>query len=360
MKLIAQLLVVGFLAGCGVGTDGTAQLEAVSSGAVGQALNAGHGHGHGHAAFKVKNVDFYVDLPGIGNHLKVATRVYEPHNGKARSVVQLALHGATYDGRYWEIPEINGVSYSYAEDMASRGYIVVVMDQLGAGQSDKPDGDLFGLAEAGSALYQVGEQIRQHIGKHRALVYVGHSNGSVTSLWSQGIYGGADAVITTGWVHGYRGLPVDPNDPVFQQALSTPYIHLPGEARQGLFYFPPQTDPDLIAYDNANLNNAMPRHQFLDLIGVHADITNLGPGGMTTLTKTQLITVPVLVQAGNQDFAIAPASTVNDPPTEAGFFPSSPSVTVQSLDQMGHSFNGHFTHDESWDAIDAWLTATFP
>ena len=149
-------------------------------------------------------------------------------------------------------------------------------------------------------------------------------------------------------------------DPALGPVLAQPYIDMPGFLRAGLFYYQPQTDPDVIAYDNANLANTMPRKQFLDLLGVHADITQRGPGGMTTSTRTQEITVPVLVQAGMQDLAIAPASTVDNPPTEAGFFPNSPSVTVQKLDGIGHGFNGHYTHAESWDGIDAWLQATFP
>jgi hypothetical protein len=67
----------------------------------------------------------------------------------------------------------------------------------------------------------------------------------------------------------------------------------------------------------------------------------------------------VLVQAGEEDFAIAPASVLDDPPTEQGFYPSAPSVEVQALPEIGHAYNGHLTRAESWDGIDAWLQHTF-
>lgn len=355
LGLFIALGCIALVGGCGPAPD-AAGVEAAQEApaTASEALTA-----HGRPGFSVFRVPFFVHVNGLPGIWRVATRIYLPHGRVKHRAVQLLLHGATYDGRYWEIPKINGASYSYAADMASRGYEVVVMDQLGAGDSGKPPGDAFGLPQAAQALREVGAQVRLLSGPHHALVYVGHSNGSVTALYSQGTYGGADGVVTTGWVHGYRPLPVDPTDPVFQEALAHPYIALPGEARTGLFYYAPEVDPDVIAYDNAHLNGTMPRQQFLDLLAVHADITARGPGGMTEATRSQQVRVPVLVQAGEEDFAIAPASTVDQPPTEEGFFPNAPSVDVQVLPNIGHAVNGHFTRAESWDGIDGWLQSRF-
>jgi pimeloyl-ACP methyl ester carboxylesterase len=242
--------------------------------------------------------------------------------------------------------------------MAQRGYVVLAIDQLGAGASSKPDGDFFSLDEAASALHQVARYIRTAApGGCTKLAYVGHSNGSVTSIYAQATYGDADGLVTTGWVHGFRDLPLDPTNPDVQAAVATPYINLHGPIRSGLMYYAPGTasDPAMVAYDDANLVTRMPRHQFFDLIGVHADITALGPGGMTTLTRSQGVKVPVMVQAGDHDDHIAPASAALAAPTEQAFYSSAPDFELQVLTNIGHCVNLHYDHEQSWDGIDDWI-----
>lgn len=310
---------------------------------------------------QVRRVVFPVTLSDGNTYDLVAYTYARPGQWHSR-IVQILVHGATYDHRYWDVPDIGGVRYSYAREMAERGYVVVAIDQLGAGESDHPDGDFFGLEQAADALHQVAASLRTNRNPlhHRftKIAYVGHSNGSITSIYAQATYGDADAVVSTGWVHGFRELPVDPSDPLLADVLASPYIVMPGPVRTALFYFPPTSDPAVADYDNAVLSTAMPRRQFLDLLGIHADITSRGPGGMTTATLSQEVTVPVLVQAGDSDFAIAPASVVDDSPREEEFFPNAPSVEVQVLEATGHAFNTHFTNVASWNGIDAWLTAT--
>ncbi|HWL87302.1 MAG TPA: alpha/beta fold hydrolase, partial [Polyangiaceae bacterium] len=252
--------------------------------------------------------------------------------------------------------------YSYARDMARRGYVVLSIDQLGAGRSDKPGGDFFSLDDAARALHQVTEQVRafsphaRH-GLHPKIAYVGHSNGSVTSIYAQGTYGDADELVVTGWDHGFRPLPVDPSDPDIQAAISTPYIQFRGPKRDVLMYFLGATDPAMVPFDDAALTDSMPRHQFLDLIGIHADITNRGPGGMTPLTRSEFVKVPVLVLVGDHDDKIAPASAAFEPPGERAFYANSPDFTLQTLHEIGHCVNLHLTHRPAWDAIDTWLSA---
>lgn len=285
---------------------------------------------------------------------KVAGYVYASPHVRHRTI-QLLVHGATYNHSYWDAPDIHGNDYSYAREMARRGYVVVSIDQLGAGKSDKPDGDFFSLDEAASSLHQVAQQVRRWGGRHAKLAYVGHSNGSVTSIYAQGTYGDADLLVTTGWVHGFRGLPVDPTDPDIQAAVATPYIDFRGPKRDVLMYFTPKADPSMIAYDDAQLTDSMPRRQFFDLIGVHGEITALGPGGMTMQTRSQQVRVPTLVQVGERDDLIAPPTA--GPPDEAAFYPNVRDFTKVVLPQIGHCVNLHRNHDESWDGIDRWLSA---
>lgn len=311
------------------------------------------GPSHGDRGVTVESIRFRVTLSDAHTY-RIAGYVYAPRHPRHRTV-QLLVHGATYNHLYWDAADIRHKRYSYAREMARRGYVVVAIDQLGAGNSDKPDGDFFSLADAASSLHQISGRIRAYGGHRAKLAYVGHSNGSVTSIYAQGTYGDADLLVTTGWVHGFRGLPVDPTDPAVQAAIATPYINLRGPLRNNIMYYTPKADPAMIAYDTAVLTDSMPRHQFLDLIGIHADITSLGPGGMTQATRSQLVRVPTLVQAGERDDYIAPANA--GPPNERAFYPLVQDFSFQTLPEMGHVDNLHVNHDESWDGIDAWLSA---
>lgn len=327
---------------------------------------AAHGGGHhddddhgencgsdGDRDISVQNIRFRVRLSDSHTY-RIAGYLYAPQHARHRTV-QLLVHGATYNHLYWDAAKINRERYSYAREMAHRGYVVVAIDQLGTGNSDKPDGDFFSLDEAASALHQISGQVRAYGGRHAKLAYVGHSNGSVTSIYAQGTYGDADLLVTTGWVHGFRGLPIDPTDPQVQQSIATPYIDLRGPLRNNIMYYTPKADPAMIAYDTSVLTDSMPRHQFLDLIGIHADITSRGPGGVTQATRSQLVRVPTLVQAGERDDYIAPANA--GPPSERTFYPLVHDFSFHALPQIGHVYNLHINHDESWDDIDAWLRA---
>src|SRR5262245_21605351 len=63
-----------------------------------------------------------------------------------RDVLQVLIHGGTYDHRYWNAPDVNGRSYSYAAYALDRGYSVLALDQLGVGSSSRPPGDEVNLA----------------------------------------------------------------------------------------------------------------------------------------------------------------------------------------------------------------------
>ncbi|MGH9898830.1 MAG: alpha/beta hydrolase [Pyrinomonadaceae bacterium] len=299
-----------------------------------------------------------------GNVYTVAGYLYIAPTNIRHRTLQLLVHGATYDHRYWDGPTINGIDYSYARNMARRGYVLFAIDQLGSGASSKPDGDFFNLAEAASALHQVAQGIRLIApGGCDKLAYVGHSNGSLTAISAQATYGDADGLVTTGWDHPFHPVPIDPNDPAIQEAFSHPYVDLGGPlqpVREGLFYFAPgsASDPAAIAFDSANLANTMPRAQFLDLLGITIDIASRGPGGMTALTKSQGVRVPVLVQVGDHD-VIAPSSAALAAPTERAFYPASPDFELQLLTNIGHGVNLHFAHEASWDGIDRWLQRVF-
>lgn len=293
----------------------------------------------------VKKVTFPVVLSD-GNTYSIAGRLYY-HRSYRNKTLQVAIHGLSYNHRYWDAPTVGGYPYSYARFMALMNYAVLAIDQLGSGESSRPAGDLVTLSEAGSGVHQVLTSLR---GKKNPLahafddiVLVGHSFGSITATYVQGAYGDADALVTTGMGHVPVPSPFDPA--AFAALLQQPYFTLPPEARAALFYNPLLSDPDVIARDNASLIDQIPRGFGIAFAAFQAD---------RSLDLVDQVTSPVLVQLGEVD-PIAPGSTAA---LEDDAWTSASSVTVQVLPAMGHDFNLHYHNVLSWLSIHGWLTKT--
>lgn len=285
-----------------------------------------------------------------GNTYRIAGYLY--HQGPPGDrILQVTVHGATHYHLYWDLPEINGIPYSYARYMAQHGYDVLAIDQLGTGASSQPDGDFVTLDETARALHQVLASLRtldnptHHRFKRVALV--GHSNGSLTSIYASGTYHDADALVTTAWEHTPHPLPFNPADIV--AVLTTPYIPATTFSEGfwiGAFYYLPSTDLALVDYEYSHLGPAVQaRAQFIDLFRVGLD---------TSLSRSTSVNVPVLVQGGDFD-ALQPSAFLSG---EATYYPNAPSVTLNFLTAVGHNVNGHRNHLQSWTQIDEWVAQT--
>ena len=285
-----------------------------------------------------------------GNTYQIAGYLY--HTGRlTSSAIQVAVHGATHYHLYWDNPPINGISYSYARYMAQRGWPVLAIDQLGTGASSQPDGDFVNLDQTANALHQVLASLRNADNpthhEFSRIALVGHSNGSLTSIYATGTYHDADALVTTAWEHVPHPLPFNPADII--SLLTTPYIPATAfskEFRTAIFYYVPTTDPDFIDFEQDHLGPAVQaRAQFIDLFTA---------GLNTSLSRSTGVTVPVLVQNGDFD-ALQPSAYMADEPS---FYPNAESVTLGYLTDIGHNVNGHRNHLQSWKGIDQWLRRT--
>ncbi len=295
--------------------------------------------------FRVKRMEFSVSLSD-GNSYTIAGFLY--YNGNFRNrPLQVLVHGGTYNHKYWDVPVVNDHSYSYARFMAEEGYALLAIDQLGTGESSKPDGDFVTLNETALSLHQVLAQMRSGDNPlgyaFQKIILVGHSFGSINSILVQGTYHDADALVVTALGHVPHELPI-PSELITALA-QFPYFTLPPEARSALFYNAAVADPDVIAYDNLNLADLLTRGQ---LFTTFAAVFNPAADHVGEVTG------PVLVQLGEHD-ALWPSSFAGG---EAAFWTSASSVTVESLPEVGHSFNTHLDNKRGWQLIDQWISST--
>lgn len=292
-----------------------------------------------------EEVVFPVTLSDGGSY-EIVGRYY--HRGSTTNrPLQVLVHGASYDHRYWDAGTINGENYSYAEYMVAQGYSVLAIDQLGAGESSTPFGYSLTLDETASGLHQVLSSLRTTSnpigGAFASIGLVGHSNGSVTAIREEATYHSADALVVTGWSHTYTPLALDPDFMV--SLLATPYLSrtaFPEFLRAAMFFNPAQTDPDMLAYDCSTLASTMSAGQWYDLL-----IALTYP----VYDGVSYVQGPVLVQLGEMD-PIAPAANAALEPL---YWLSAESVTVETLDDMGHDYNLHLNREDSWAGIANWL-----
>lgn len=295
-------------------------------------------------SIKVDRVSFPVTLSD-GNTYEVAGYLYYQGSFHNRTLL-LALHGANYNHKYWDVPEINGHEYSFARYMAGRKYAVLAIDQLGTGESSKPDGDLLTLDQTAGAIHQVVTQLRSDSNAvgyaFERVVTVGHSLGSINAVYEQGTYHDADAVVTTGMGHVPHEIPV-PAD-LIAALLQFEYIAVPLELRPLMFYYAPGADPEVIQYDLDQLADLLPRGQLT---------TGILPSFQFDAAAQRVGSVngPVLVQLGEFD-GLFPSSIAGG---EAAYFTGTSDVTVQPLAGVGHDFNTHFRNHEGWRLMDGWL-----
>ena len=274
------------------------------------------------------------------------------HGSYENRPLQVLVHGATYNHAYWDFAPVNGEGYSYARYMAARKYAVLAIDLPGAGESDKPSGPLLGLAETGSAVRQVVEAMRSGANPvgHRfsPITLVGHSAGSIAATYAQANWHPADALVVTASRHLVGDVLTLPVTQVILPLLiqlvnalaGVPYFALPSSDRTALFYYPPAADPDVIALDNATADQWTSGQLLTTFFAF------LNP----SIDQTGQVTGPVLIQLGTHD-VLFPAQL---PEIERALWTSTV-PDIQVLTDIGHNFNLHLNHADSWRGIDDWL-----
>ena len=123
---------------------------------------------------------------------------------RAGTTVQLLIHGATYNHKYWDFGRVDGTRYSYARDIAAHGFPAFALDEIGAGDSSHPPSEQLTIDATAHVAHQIVQDLRSGLiagipfGK---VIIMGHSLGSVV-VWEEAInYKDVDGLIVTGAAH---------------------------------------------------------------------------------------------------------------------------------------------------------------
>jgi pimeloyl-ACP methyl ester carboxylesterase len=270
------------------------------------------------------------------------------------STLQVLLHGATYSHAYWNWP-LEPDRYSYVEFITRAGYATLTIDRIGIGASDHPPSDQVTIASNAFVVHQLVQTMRagrQVDGfgfvRSERVMLVAHSLGSFIATLEAATYADVDGVILSGLLHNlgpgageialtYYPAPFDPR---FAGAgLDFGYITtLPGTRGSTYFYYPPTTDPAVVALDEATKETVT--------VGEFGDT-------LAALTQSGNIHVPVLEVVGENDtlYCAPPScSATGALAFEPLFYAPDACLQLNAIPLSSHDLNLH-RHAHVWYEI---------
>lgn len=314
-----------------------------------------------HATFRVPAG---VALPGEGA-LEIAVEVFAP--AQPRPIALVCLPGGAMTRRYYDLmpPDSADESFSFARQMAARGFVVVLIDHLGIGESSRPaDGyalDAFLLARANAhATAMVLDKIRNGSAinglsaiPNVSSVGIGHSMGAMLTALQQAAARQHRGIAVLGF--STRGLPE----------------YLTPEARELA------QDPAAARRETPRLARAMFRDPYPKIgrtsdgsqlyAGLHAE-----PAGIQAIKPAREVLLPVPAYLSMLPGNVAPEAAQVDVPVFVGLgeldmagppleapkaFTSSPAVEFLLLPQAGHSHFIFAARAQLFDALARWAGA---
>ncbi|GAB2964544.1 alpha/beta hydrolase [Amycolatopsis acidiphila] len=304
--------------------------------------------------------------PGLPKDQTIYGRLCLPP-GHAPDVLQILVHGASYDHTYWDFPGFGG-QYSYTRTQNSAGYATLAIDQLGVGRSSHPLSALATQLAGASTVHDVVTAARGGaLGpSFDRVALVGHSFGSLTVWLEAATYADVDGVLVSGASHSLGALALaelgphirpaqlDPVTAAHVPAADLGYVSIPG-ARAPIFYYLPNADPAVVAQDEAT-RSEIP-------VGVGATIPVYIPA--TVGIKVPVLEVngvedkPFCVQGGGGSLTDCRSdATLHD--SEAVFFSPEAHLETTVIPDAGHDLNLQRNARVFFDRATRWFQNHFP
>ena len=256
----------------------------------------------------------------------------------------VCLHGGCCSRSYFHPPYLNP-SYSFAEFMTDRGYLVLALDNLGMGESSRPEPEskltLSMIAEANHlATQQCVQALRSNqwgtLAESTSMTVagLGHSMGGMLITYQQAHYKSFDRLIVAGW----SNLPLElAGAKVEAMKVALPpsgYIPTDRSQMRALFHLPDVAEA-VITVDN----------QHSSLTPVTLATAALTPN--VVVASAANIFCPVLLAYGEVDVSPAPEK-------EPEFFSNACDKTLLCVAGNAHLHNFANARSDIWEGIAEW------
>jgi pimeloyl-ACP methyl ester carboxylesterase len=287
--------------------------------------------------------DFRIDVTAaadVGEPASLAASLYLPDAPLGpKAHLLYCLHGGGYRRGYWNPPYADE-SYSFARHFTDRGKAVLAVDQLGMGDSTRPQPEsrMNYAKSAAASARALAEGVRMLTdGTHAqvrslSVTGVGHSMGGMLITGQAADHGGFDRVAILGWTNGQLNIN---GASMPQRATFEGYLDAPGAAMRPLFH---AADVPLAIVE---ADEAAATETPASMI-----VVARSPGAVSAAAAR--ITVPVLL-------VFSAVDTSPDPHAEPAFYAASPDVTLNLLPDAAHCQNFASTRRRHWERLDRWI-----
>jgi pimeloyl-ACP methyl ester carboxylesterase len=306
--------------------------------------------------------------------------------------IQVLVSGATYGSWYWD-PSYQPSRYSYVDAANNAGFATFNFDRIGIGQSSHPLSTSVTLQSNAYVIHQLIQDLRAGTidgNQYDQVVIVGHSLGSLIAWTEAGTYHDVNGVIVSGILHAFY-LPGMVNfistlypaalDPKFLGKIIDPgYLTMRPGTRESVFYYPPDTDPQMVQQDERNKQTAT----IMEAAGAYLDelpgelrpVTGIlctiipgicdGPTSWAAYGITDQINVPVLDVVGQYDSLFCGGPNVANQcqnvsqlqAQESAYYTDiSPSCfTLKQLPMAGHDLDLELNAQDWFSMANSWAT----
>lgn len=304
-------------------------------------------------------IDSGVQLPDEGK-LQIAVDIVAKE--APRPIALVCLPGGGMSRKYFDLRAPKDDSFSFALEMAERGFICVLIDHLGVGDSSKPadsyalDSDLLAKANAEATRFVLEEinhgRVFPEIPEIPEIksIGVGHSMGAMLTVVQQARYAQHAAIVLMGF--STRGLPeymspevreqakdpvaIRPELPRLARALFGKNYPVIGRTEEGSSLYAGQhAEPEGVEAVKAARQPLLPVPAFQSML----------PGNV--VHEAAQIKVPVLAMVGDSDM-VGPPERIGDP------FTGSLDVGTKVLHRCGHSHFLFPARHNLFDGLERW------
>ena len=289
--------------------------------------------------------------------------VHWPVSEEVRDDVLVCVPGGSMNLRYFDLGGSEDDRFSFARQMASRGFVSVLIDPPGVGKSDRPaDGHALTPDRISQILARTLAWVRAELSDGLIspdlpampglrTIGIGHSMGAMLTAVQQAQHPQHSGLILLGF--GTVGLPdflspearklaADPLAvrehlvPMSKKVFPQSYPTMPGNGGQAGLFGGSSADPDAVRALKAAADVMLPVPAFLSMF----------PGNVAP--ECDRVTVPVRVILGDRDLITAPEDI-------GSMFPQSDDASLRLLSDTGHAHFLFASRTDLFDDVADWV-----
>jgi pimeloyl-ACP methyl ester carboxylesterase len=313
---------------------------------------------------KSTDVRLAVETAALGP-LEIGARIVIPAAPEPAAPPLFCVPGMSYGKEYWDLPS---AGYSFARVAAAAGHVVIAVDNVGTGESTRPEDsdavDLAAMADANAAAAEdaLGRLAAGDLSDGIAPlalgrpVGVGHSLGGCLALLQQAEHSTFIALAVLGFSN-------QPLEGIYEDHEREAELTDAERLAWATEHLPPKLWGS--SWEQLDAYFELPRENFTELFyapGTAAEVIAADTEGATVVPRTAAIEttiprisaaaaasieVPVLLAYGATDLS-------PDPLAEVATYPAAPDITLLRLANSAHCHNLSADRGPLWGRLLGW------